>query len=301
MPAVREDTKTFQATGVLGRLEPGRRHATISHEPIEGYMPAMTMDFAVANWDEIASFEPGDVLEFHLCVRAESAWIEHVRKIGSAAPPAVLPAFASDTRELRPGDRLPEISLVDQRGRTIGLALFRGQVLAITFIYTRCPLPTYCPFLNHRFQDAQAMLRRLGLEASGRFLSVSLDAIHDTTEVLAAFAENYGADVSTWTFASANDHALRELGDSIGLEFRMIDGRVDHNLRTVVLDRTGRISRIFRGNTWTTQELVAAMRSANSEGAESKDAASAPASVVTAGTDEPMPQSMPAVPAKNLH
>lgn len=224
-------------------------------------MDAMTMAFDVRDPVELRGLQPGDTLAFHLCVCGDRAWIEDVRKTGRATGPLLVPA-ANPSRELNAGDLLPDIELVNQRGERIRLHDFHGQVLAVTFIYTRCPLPTYCPLMSRNFQAAQALLPRLVSGENWRFLSISLDAQNDSPDVLAAYARSWQADAQHWTFATASEDAVRTLGGGVGLEFKLSNGQVYHNLRTVVVDASGRIRHIFRGNIWTPQELVAEMRSA---------------------------------------
>lgn len=170
------------------------------------------------------------------------------------------PAAAS--RELAVGDRLPDIELVNQSGGKIHLSDFRGKALAVTFIYSRCPSPELCPMVSRSFDTVQSLLARLGTGETCQLLSISLDAANDTPEVLASYARGFQADARLWTFATAREDVLRKLGDAVGLEFKRVDGRIDHNLRTVVVDAAGRMRRIFRGNEWTPQELAAELRAA---------------------------------------
>jgi protein SCO1/2 len=169
-------------------------------------------------------------------------------------------------RQLGPGDLFPDIALVDQGRKAFRLADLRGSVVALTFIYTRCPLPTYCPLMSRNFQAAQGLLDRLGVGDRCRFLSISLDSRNDTPEVLTDYAARYQADPGRWTFAAGSGDEVRALGAGVGLEYTVADGLIYHNLRTVVLDRRGRIRRVFSGNRWTPQELAAEMRSAASRG-----------------------------------
>jgi protein SCO1/2 len=166
------------------------------------------------------------------------------------------------TRELAVGEVLPDIELINQLNEKIRLSDFRGQPLAITFIYSRCPSPTLCPMVSRNFDVAQTLLARMGSSEKSHLLSISLDVEHDTPEVLAAYAKTFSADSRLWTFATAREEDLRRIGAAVGLEFKHIDGRIDHNLRTVVVNSAGRIHRIFRGNAWTPQELVAELRGA---------------------------------------
>jgi protein SCO1/2 len=172
------------------------------------------------------------------------------------------PVTPDPSRELGAGDLLPDIVLVNQFGEELRVRDFRGKALAITFIYSRCVSPTLCPLVSRNFDAAQTLLARLGVNEHCHLLSISLDAESDTPDVLAAYAKGCQANAQIWTFAPASESEVRRLGNAVGLEFKRVGGQIDHNLRTVVVDSAGRIRHIFRGNSWTPQELVAELRGA---------------------------------------
>lgn len=166
------------------------------------------------------------------------------------------------TRELSVGDLLPDIELTNENGAKIRASDFREKALAITFIYSRCSSATLCPLVSRNFDVAQQLLAKLGTSDRCHLLSISLDPANDTPEVLAAYEKGHQADPLVWNFATAPEAQVRQFGNAVGLEFKRTATGIDHNLRTVVIDGSGHIRRIFRGNTWTPQELVAELRSA---------------------------------------
>jgi protein SCO1/2 len=252
---------TYDVAGVLRSVDSQNHQATISHEAIPGYMGAMTMNFDVRNFAETDGLRPWDTIAFHLCVTGNRAWIENLRKTGSRSPALFTPA-SDPAAELVAGDKLPDIELKSSLGKKIRLNDFRGNAVAITFIYTRCPFPTYCPLINRNFQTTQALLSRLVAGRNWRLLTISMDGDRDTSDTLRAFAQSEQADDNYWTFATAPVNAVRDFGRTVGLEFSFAGDQINHNLRTVVVDTEGRIRHVFRGNTWTPQELAAELRSA---------------------------------------
>lgn len=249
----------YEAHGVLQSITPWDREARIAHEEIVGYMPAMTMDFDVLDPKELSGLQPGDKLSFHLCVEGDRAWIEQIHKTDGGAP---LFTEKRSRKELGLGDPLPDLEFVDQSGNKSSLHSCRGKALAITFIYTRCPLPTYCPLMNRNFDAVQGLMEKLGAGPNWQLLSLTLDPKHDTPEVLSAYSKNYHPDVRHWRFVTAQEGALDEFGTSLGLELNRTGDRIDHNLRTVVVNADGKIRRVFSGNQWTPQELAAELRAA---------------------------------------
>ncbi len=254
---VPEPVANYEVRGVLQSVNLTRHSAVITHEKIGDYMPAMIMSFDVRGPAIPPSLRPGDPVLFELCVGTRAAWIEHIRGTGGLPEPVFEPAAAARVPALGIGDRVPDLEVVDAQGRAWRLQDFRGQALAITFVYARCPLPNYCPLLNRNFQVAQALLTRLGAGENWHFFSISLDAAHDTPEILTASAESYGALAEHWTFVTAPEAKVRVFGGAMGLEFTQAAGQISHNLRTVVVDASGRIQQIHAGNTWTPQELAA--------------------------------------------
>lgn len=174
------------------------------------------------------------------------------------------PPVAGAIRERSVGDELPEVLLRNQTGGPLRLADFRGKAVAVTFFYSACGAATFCPLVSRNFDVAQGLLSRLGKSGDCQLLSITLDPERDTPEVLAGYAKGCEADPEIWSFASGDESEVRKLGQAVGLEYKREEGgQIDHNLRTVVLDRQGRIRRIFRGDAWTPQELTAELKAAS--------------------------------------
>ena len=259
-PASANGEVTYQAHGVIQAVDQSTRQLTISHDRIPGYMDAMTMSFDLRDFSEAAGLAPGDVIDFRLCVTKDKACIDHIKKTGATTAPLITAAAPGPVRELSVGDPMPDAELIDQSGKKIHFNDFRGKTVAITFIYTRCQLPTYCPLMNSNFRTAQALMARLGEGDNWRLLSLSMDPETDTPSVLAEFAKYNEAAPDHWTFATASNQVIRQFGGAVGLEFRTSSSTIYHNLRTVVVGADGRIRAIFNGNSWTPQDLVSAIR-----------------------------------------
>lgn len=257
----------FQVRGLVRGIAPDKRNVTIAHEEIPGYMGAMTMTFRVAKEEDTGDLHPGDSVSFTLHVTATDAWIDTIHREATATI-FPFPTDKAAAAEVQVGGRWPNAKLLDDQGHTIFLHDFRGRPVAFTFIYLGCPLPTYCPLMNHNFEEAAQLLERLHLTEQVRLLSLSMDPANDTPDKLAAVAAGYEAKPPLWTFASVSTDQLRPLADAAGLQFTNLQGQIVHNLRTVILDREGRLRHVFRGNSWTPQELVAELRAATSAGSK---------------------------------
>ena len=254
-----EKANTYEAAGVLRKIDVVGRKAVIAHETIAGFMDAMTMEFDVAEAETLTSFVPGDTLAFRLSVTDARSWIDQLRKTGHAAT-AALPSTVSGS--LPPGAPLPDCALVDQHGAAFHLSDFKGRALAFTFIFTRCPLPDFCPLMNRNLAAAQRELAADASRANWHLLSISFDPQYDTPARLAEYARPYLGDGAHWTFATGETANIQKLGEAFGLMVARNGEQVDHTLRTVVVDAAGRVQKTFIGNSWQPADITDEMRRA---------------------------------------
>lgn len=260
-------TQVFQVNGVIKELWPAEKSARIRHEEITNYMPAMTMVFDVLDTNEFAGLAAGDPVTFRMTVTETTGWIDQIKK--RAVDPTelnkiILPANAPlrIVREVEPlavGDLLPDYRFTNQLGQAVNLAAFRGQALAITFIFTRCPFPTFCPQMSSNFKAVHDTLRQnANAPTNWHLLEISFDSDFDTPERLQAYAAKYQPDPQRWSFLTGALIDVTALTEQFGLQFtREPDGSISHNLRTVVIDASGRVQKIIAENKWTAEELVA--------------------------------------------
>lgn len=253
----------YDARGILRELRAGGTKALIAHEEIPGYMEAMVMLLDVRDANELTGISAGDQITFRLLTTDTDAWIDRLKRTGLRV--VVAPPDDGDLgpeEELTPGAPLPDCTLTNQAGRVFRLSDFKGQALAFTFIFTRCPLPTFCPRMNSHFSAAQRALLADSSQTNWHLLSISFDPEFDTPAQLAAYSRMYQPDAAHWTFATGPTDVIRKLGRNFGLYFNRDGGSINHNVRTVVVNPAGRIQKIFAGNEWQPQELAAEMKSA---------------------------------------
>ena len=252
------------AKGVVIEVAPEKKQVTIKHESIPGYMQGMTMPFDVKDTNELAGLQPGDPVSFRIVVAGNYGWIDQVRKIGpkTNTPPTTGPfRLVRDVQPLNEGDLLPEYHFTNQLGQAVSTAQFKGQALAITFLFTRCPFPNFCPLMANNFEGVQKKLLALPhAPTNWHLLTISFDPEFDTPEVLRRYAEAHDADPARWTFATGALVDITAIGEQFGLAFwKEQAGIISHNLRTVVIDASGRVQKIFTGNDWQPEDLVAEM------------------------------------------
>jgi len=251
--------QTFQVKGVIKDLKPDGKTVEIRHEEVPNYMPAMTMPFEAKEPKELTGLKAGDAVSFRMTVTETEVWIDQIRKL-TPPRPNELPSrstfrFVRDVEPLQIGDPLPEYHFTNELGQAVSTSQFKGQALAITFIFTRCPLPNYCPLMSRNFSMLQKELRQQFPEKV-HLLSISFDPAHDTTAVLKEYAENYGANPKDWSFATGTPAQIKSVATLFGLTYEMQGVSIAHNLRTALIDPNGRLVHVWKSNTWQPREVA---------------------------------------------
>jgi protein SCO1/2 len=263
--------RTYQLTGQVLAVKLETNEILVKHDDIPGFMPAMTMPYTVRDAALIKDRIPGDLINATLVVEVNAAYLRNIAKVGSAPIPedarTEIPA-AAGIELLRPGDAAPAVALVNQDDRPIALTDFAGAATAITFIYTRCPLPQYCPLMDRRFAEVQQLAAADPVLAGKvRLLSVSFDPAFDRAAVLRGHAAMVKADPSVWTFATAEEAIVDRFAARFGVNvIREKDGTITHSLRTAVIDPSGRVTAILDNNAWTAADLMRELKAAVAKG-----------------------------------
>ena len=260
-PSQSTNTAEYSVKGLVLEVNPAEKSIKIKHEEIPGYMAAMTMTFDVKDTNELKGIEAGDPVAFRMLVTDTYGWIDRIKKTGpkrNDLPTTGHFRFVRDVQPLNPRDLLPDYRLTNQLGEVISTGQFKGQALAVSFLFTRCPFPTFCPLTAKRLAETQdALLARSNAPTNWHLLTISFDPEFDTPSVLKAFGENYGYNPAHWTFATGGSVDVTAIGEQLGLTFwRDETGSFSHNLRTVVFDTAGRLQKGFIGNDWTSDELA---------------------------------------------
>jgi protein SCO1/2 len=261
-------SRSFEVTGVGGAAV-SEGQVVIEHETISGFMPAMTMPFLVAEpaTSGAARLIAGDRVRFRFVVGA-SSHADRFEIVGheTPAPQKTADNGAAVTRRpprLREGGTVPDFTLVDQDGRRLTRADLDRQLTVLTFIFTRCPVPEFCPAMSQRFAFLQReILEDEKLRARTRLLSVTLDPEFDRPEVLRAYGEAMGANFATWRFATGEPAEAKALAKAFAIFSEFNGTTIDHTLCTALIGPDDRVIELWRGNGWKTAEVLAALRSA---------------------------------------
>jgi protein SCO1 len=259
------NAKHYEMKGQILAVDRDKVEILVKHENIPGLMPAMTMPYKVESVSLLDNLDAGDLITTQLEVDNNQAVITSIKKTGTAkvdTPPPAAPA-KSGFELIRPGGEIPNQTFVDQEGRTRSFSEIRGnRALALTFMYTKCPMPTYCPMMDRHFVEVQKQLKaNPALRDNVRLLSVSFDPKNDTPPVLKKHARGLGADLALWTLVTGDRDEVDRFAMNFGVT--LIRGEaadpneIGHTLRTALVDRRGKLVKIYPGNEWTPEDLLA--------------------------------------------
>jgi protein SCO1/2 len=224
-------------------------------------MSAMTMPFRVSDLAQLDGLEAGDVVEFVFVVEDGSSHAQDVRVVGHSTPPAAHAPSPSIAR-LREGSIAPPAKLVDQDGTPISVS-DTGRWTVLTFIFTRCPVPEYCPRMGANFHALQDALQASG-SSDVRLLSVTMDPEFDSMDILRRYGQALHADFATWEFATGEVCEIERLLAAFRVYVRKDGVTLEHTLCTALIAPNGRIARIWRGNEWTPNDVLEALQTPTS-------------------------------------
>ena len=238
----------YRGDGMVLRVDASKPSILLSHRDIPGYMPAMTMEFAVRNPRLLSGLQPGTRVRFDLAVGKRQSHISRIELRQSTGSEAAF--TASRPTPLARGSLAPDFTLIDQTGKQIRLSDFRGRVVAIDFLYTRCPLPDVCPRLAANFARLQ---RRFGPRVI--LLSITIDPQNDTPEVLAQYAKLWKANPESWHFLTGDPEAIRSVASAFGMLYFADEGSMTHTSATAVIGRDGKVAGIVEGSAYAVSQL----------------------------------------------
>lgn len=259
--------KVYATRGLIRKIAADRKTAIIRHEEIPGYMPKMTMELNIGDTNELRNIHAGDEITFRLVATDNTHWIRDLIRVDKTI---VVSADDLKVFESRPGsmpqkaEAFPDFEFLSEHGKPVKLSDYEGRALAFTFIFTRCPLPDYCPRMGKRFVEARKILRAgVSGPTNWSFLSISFDPEFDTPERL----QNYGGfyrhqDADRWLFAVGAQETINKIAPLCDLQLMKEGSSITHNLRTLVLTPRRTIHRVFAGNTWSAADLANAITQA---------------------------------------
>lgn len=263
----RPDARRFDIEGKVIAVNKAERQITLAHGEVKGFMDAMTMPFRVKEGWAFDAAAPGDLLRGTLVVDGAKAWIEgvNVTRTNTAAVSTAKATWAP----AEPGTPVPDVTLTDQDGKPLRLASWRGHTWVLTFSYTHCPLEEFCPLMMQRFAALEKATAKDPALGGVRFMTVTLDPEHDSPARLREYGAKYATGAgpaqpfTRWSLVTSTPAQVKSLAGFLGLDYYTeTTGQVIHSLRTAIIDRDGKVAKVFESNTWKTDEVIEALRAA---------------------------------------
>ena len=258
-------SKQYQLKGQILDVKPETKEVLVKHDDIPGFMPAMTMPYKVEDSNLLAGKQPGDLITATLVVGETEAHLSTIDKTGHAAIADATGPPITASQILQPGDAVPDTKLVDETNASRPLTSLTGHRVALTFMYTSCPQPDFCPLMDRNFAAIQSEIKKTPALADVRLVSVSFDPAHDTPAVLKAHAKTLQADPAIWHFVTSSPEDIKAFAAKFGVVAEPSDESptvLTHNLSTAVIDSRGRLVKIRPGNMWTPADLIADLKTA---------------------------------------
>ena len=244
----------YAGQGLVLRVDPASSTLTVSHDEIPGYMDPMVMPFNVRDPDRMGEVRPGDRIAFRLNVRGDRSWIDRLQLLSAAPADAGILMSPATPALVRPGEPMPDFTLADQDGSPVSLSSLRGKVVAVTFIYTRCPLPDYCPRMITNLQAVERRFAgRIGRDVA--LVAITFDPRYDTPERLKEYARFFQADRDGWHFLTGPVPEIERVCGMFGVEFWPEEGLITHTLQTAVIDREGKLAASVEGKDYSGRQL----------------------------------------------
>ncbi len=253
----------YHLEGKVVSIDLQKQEIEVDHKEIPGLMGAMTMSYPVKTPFMLNQVSAGDQITADVVVNGGQYWLENVTVAKKADPNAAPPPAAPpQVHDPHPGDDVPNFVLLNQDGKQIHLADFRGESVLLTFIYTRCPLADFCPAISTRFSVIEEALQK-NKQALGKthLLSISFDPQHDTPKVLRDYGSGFlqGAgekDFRHWEFAVAPEENLKDVTAFFGLAYMPDQDQFVHSMSTVIISPSGKIYKWYGGKDWQTSDVM---------------------------------------------
>lgn len=270
-PAAKEQKQgeRYPLTGQVVRVDAERKVLVVRHDEVKGYMPAMTMEFAVSAGD-LAGAKVGQRIRAELVpatdggdFRLEKIWPDDKVSADTVAASALQLRQDTHTRGKNAyreiGETVPDFALYDQSGQVAQSSRFRGKQIMLNFIFTRCPDAKMCPASTAKMMVTQRLAREAGV-ANLELVSITLDPAYDTPGVLKEYAELRGIDTKNFSFLTGPENAIRDLLTQFGVIAQFQGDILQHTLTTLLIDANGKIAHRADGSAWEPQDFVARMK-----------------------------------------
>ncbi|MHB1021095.1 MAG: SCO family protein [Acidobacteriaceae bacterium] len=252
--------KTYPVRGKVLGTDASTGTITLDGEAIPGFMDAMVMPYKLKQPNILSELHPGDKITATLYTTDQGDYLDQIVIVAQGKldykPTGIYHVPQA-------GDLVPDFKLLNQSDKTIHLHQYKGKVLLVTFIYTRCPLSDYCPRMSRYFAEINSTLKKdPRLYARTHLLSISFDPVYDKPAVLRSYGEAYTGNYTKstfqhWEFAAPSKEDLSEVTHyfDVGVTPGQ-NGTLTHSLSTVVIGPDSKVVAWYPTNEWKPADIL---------------------------------------------
>lgn len=167
--------------------------------------------------------------------------------------------------------KLPLYDLVAHNGEVFDFSKFRGKCVVVSFAYTTCSNPNKCDAVTKQMSELGDLLQKSKLKNEVIQLLISYDARYDTLEKMKAYAEKHGYELNDNNayYAKPMEYNMVDFFEDMDAKVSFNSSGVSiHDTHAVILDRRGRIAKVYNKILWDNQSVIKTLHSLSDEFSE---------------------------------
>lgn len=246
-----KNEKVYPAVGVIHEVIENKHEMIIHHDEIPGFMMAMTMTLKVDESMKMEKWSRGDSINFDIVIVGNNGFIRSLEYLGKVYIPEKEDDFwADEDSPIEIGGIFQDATFLDLDSNEVSLAQNNGNYRFISFVFSRCPMPTMCPALMMKYRYLASELQSIkNLE----FITISFDYVYDNPYTL---EKHYGGIIEpfpNWNVWSSFGHSadMISFAHFSQLAFWGIeDNDIGHSMRSLLISPDLKLLQVWDGTDW---------------------------------------------------
>ena len=251
--------------GVIIDIFQEEQKMMIKHDEVPGFMMEMTMMFNLDPSINISNYAIGDSLNFNFYIleqknKPAKTWANEMEIVGhrNLTEDEIFDDFFDEDGTIQIGGTLSNVTFLNLNGEKTDLNYFNGKLKFISFIFSRCPMPNFCPAV---ILKNQYLINQFKENPNIEFIIISFDYKYDTPNVLKNAYGNVFENYSNVYFLSSYGYKddIMKLTMEAGLGFSGIDDGdprdINHTLKSLLIDPKGILISSYSGDSWLPKEV----------------------------------------------
>ena len=242
----------YKVTGVIKLIDKEERKLLIDHDEIPGFMVKMEMFFNAHKQVDFNQLAVNDSVSFDLIIKDKKSYTLNYKKIGESKLSSNKDDFFYDEEEEKyklktPGEFIDDATFLNINNEEVKLSDFNSKFIAITFIFSKCPMPNMCPASVYKNQFLSKSFSKEDIV----FLMISFDYLYDTPQVMKNIYGSQNSDNLIFLSSYKHINDITILSQQAGVGFWGVEeNNIGHTMRTVILDENLKFLKSFDGMDW---------------------------------------------------